>query len=215
MKPPDLMGLYAPVQRDPADVILKLLDLLTVENRGVLESYYARLERMPEDDQYDAVRESTDLAGRDDLLARLKRDRNVGFVLAVQVGLYPALVYVWVFTGGPADTTLLLRIDPAITRSLEEEDDNRMNVVMFLAKIAAAIGSAWFISGLFIEQWRPLTFEQLADAEHVRRWGRLLVVGWRPGSPAEAPILAAIHPPAEAVKQTTVGYDVFVNFPDL
>ena len=206
------MGLYAPVPGDAAAVTRSLLDLLTVESRGFLESYYARLEKLPEDAQYDAVRESTDLKGREDLLERLQRDQNGGFALAVQVGLYPALVYVWVFTNGAASATVLLRIDPAITRSLEEEDDNRMNVVMFLTKIAAAIGSEWFISGLFIEQWRPLTLEQLADTGHVRRWGRLLVVGWKPGSPAEPAISAAIHPPSEAVKQTTVGYSVFVNF---
>ena len=210
MKRPDLMALYASVPVAPEPLAAKLLDLLVTESKGYLKEYYAQLQLVEEQGEYDAARESLDLKGRNDLLDRVKRDCSSTFVVYLSVGVYPAQIYVSLLADGASGTAVLLRIDPVITRSVEDEPDTRMRVTMFLARVASVIGAEWFISGTGIEQYRPLRVEQLED---VRPWGKLYVVGWKARSLNEAAILNAFEPPPKSVKPSTMGITFFTDFP--
>jgi hypothetical protein len=212
MKRPQMIALFAPAPAPAEGVADPLLDLLLDESKGYLEDYYARLEPIPGEDDHDAAEEKLDLQGRDDLIRRVKRDQDCAWACYLPLVFYPAEVYPTLFRdpAGSPGTTVLLRIDPVITKSLEEEPDSRMPFVWFLTRVAEAIGSNGFISGPYIEEFRPLRVEQLGD---LSRFGRLYAVGWKPDTPEEAALLSALKPPEGAVQRTTTGYHVVTNFP--
>jgi hypothetical protein len=213
MKRPDMMALYAPVKYPAKEVATRILDFFVSELKGHLMRYYARLEFAPQDGSYDFAEEALDLKDRDDLLRRVNRDVDCEWAFYLYLVFYPAEVYCAVFrdrtsSGG---STLMLTIDPKITKSFEDEEEGRMPFAIFLIAVAQAIESNWFVSGPYIDEIKPLHLEQLRNPENV---SGLYIIGWKAGKPEEEVILSALkeETKSEAVKRTTLGYNVVLRY---
>jgi hypothetical protein len=149
MKRPDIITLFSSVRMSSAAIAERVLSLFLDELHGSLGRYYAKLEYDVEERSYEVREERLDLAGREDLLAKVEKERHLMWRCHVDMGFASGYVYPAVFSDPEhkPETTLLLRIDPSITRFVETAEEVRAPFAVFLVRVAVAIGSDWFLAG--------------------------------------------------------------------
>jgi hypothetical protein len=204
MKRPDMVAIFAPVKASTKEIAGKVLALITEGLHGYLATYYyARVEHDPQRDRYDFVDQTLQLPDADELFRRIDRDKNAMWCMVAGLGFAPAEMYPAVFADvrKPEETTLILTVDPQITRWVETEQETRGPFVLFLARLAKNIGSAWFIAGPHIETWRPLDITAPLDYAAL---GAPYAVGWQAEFPAEAKLIADLKIQKETIALTTL-----------
>lgn len=214
MKRPDCIALFAPVRASTQETASKLLAFVIDELKGYLASYYyARIMHDLERDLYYFCDEALQLADREELFRRIERDRNSMWCMVVNLGFAPAEIHAGVFVDvrRPAECTLVLSIDPQITRWVEREPSTRGPFVTFLARVAKAVGASWLVSGPHIEKWRPLNLSQTVNHLDL---GVPYVVAWKSDGPEEAKLIADLQIPQEIIFRTTLSYKFADYFPD-
>jgi hypothetical protein len=212
MMRPDLTVLFVPVPAGPWEVVRAFLDLGEREFWLRISYYFDALKFDPGKGKYRPADEPVDLSGRDDLLQSIA---TVGdYIWSCEMMwsrelLVRVKVAVFRDPSGKPETTLMLVIDSKVTTLVEDDPESRMPFVLFLCRIADAIGSPWFVCGPHIRSWRPLTLDQLPGAGDL---SQLYVVGWKRDSPVAEEILAYYSLEPEGLGTTLLGYDFWAKF---
>jgi hypothetical protein len=212
MRRPDLTVLFAPVQDGSSEVARAFLDIGQREFSAQIKHGYGGLELDPSKGDYHPGNETIDRLSADDLMKRITRDRNCVWgcdMLWYEELLAEVRVAIFRDPGGNPETTLMLIVDPKVTRLVEDEEEGRMPFVLFLCRIADAIGSTWFVGGPHVRSWRPLTLDQLPGG---RDLGQLYVVGWKHDSSVAEEILRYYSLEPEGLGTTLLGYDFWAMF---
>jgi hypothetical protein len=206
MQRPDFIAIFSPVKGNTKETAAKLFTFLVEDVNGQLASYYyARIDYDAKGRQYHFCDETLQLESREELFQRIERDGDAMWCMMVGLGFAPAEIYPAVFADveKPSQTTVVLSIDPQITRWFETEEATRGPFVLFLIRVANAIGSSWFVSGPYIDKWNPLDISKPLDYASL---GMPYVVGWKAGAPEEAKILAALDIKDDDVLMTSLKY---------
>jgi hypothetical protein len=211
MKRPDTNAVFAPVEATPEMVAVRLLGLALDEMSGSLGRYFVKLEYDTVLGSYEPVEESLDLKDRDDLLNRVRDQKNCMWRFHVSMEFASNYVYPAVFLDpqGKPEVTVLLVIDPAITRFIETAEETRAAFVVFLARVAKAIGSTYFLSGLYMDIWKPITATEIMNRSQLGP--RPFVVGWKSDALEDRKVVEGLGLQIDDVKRTTLSYH-FVTF---
>lgn len=216
MKPPETIAIYGPVDTSPEATTRAALELFLDELKGSLGPYFARLEYDRGEGSYEPTEEYLNLKGREDLLERVKTQRNCMWRCHVTLGFANSYVYPAVFAdpGGGSETTLLLTLEPAITRFIESAEETRAPFAIFLARVARAIGSRWFISGLHLanlETWQPLPATRILGWQQLKPYP--YVLGWKAGALDEQMLVGEPRLTIDDIRRTTLTYHFATLFP--
>lgn len=215
MKRPQTKAIFAHVKTSTKETASNVLDFVIKELKGQLSSYYyARMRYDEEGDVYYFSDETLKLGGQEELFRRIERDGGSMWRMMLSMGFAPAETKIAVFSDvvKPSETTLLLLIDPEITRWVEIEAETRAPFALFLARVAKAIGSTSFVSGPYIDEWRPLDFTKPLNYTEL---GSPYVVGWKSGTPEESKLIADFKIKNENVFMTTLKYKFVDFFPSI
>jgi len=210
-----MKAILTPVKASTKEMAEKVLDFVINELKGQLSSYYyARMQYDAEGDFYYFCDETLKLGDQEELFRRIDRDGNSMWRMMLSLGFAPAETKVAVFSDvrKPSETTLLLSIDPEITRWVETEVETRAPFVVFIARVAKAVGSTSFVSGPYIDEWRPLDFSKPLNYTEL---GSPYVVGWKAAAPEEAKLVADLKIQKDKIFMTTLKYKFADFFPSM
>jgi hypothetical protein len=213
MKRPDIETIFGPVSLNARDAAGRLLKLFLDEFDGYLSTYYARMKYDLKKDTFFFWDEEMTLRDREDLLQRVERDRGGRWYCNLNLGFYPAEVKPALFSDPPdgPGVTLLVSINSGLTKFLEESARPRVPFVLFLIRIAQAIGAPWFLAGIELEHWKALRVDRFMDRERLPP--RTYVVGWRHDALDEQALISGLGLQGKEVERTTYGYKFVTFFP--
>jgi len=209
---PELTVLFAPVRAGTVDVAHSFLDLAEREFWAQLKYGYSSLQLDPGKEDYHPFNETIDRPSRDELMARISKDTNAMWgcdMLWYRELLAEVQIAVFRDTRGKLETTLMLIFDGKVTRLVEGDEEGRMPYVLFLCRIAEAIGSPWFVCGSHIRSWKPLSVDQVPGG---RDLGHLYVVGWKRDSSVGEEFRSCFSLEPEGLGTTLLGYDFWARF---
>ncbi|WP_140636308.1 hypothetical protein [Methylibium rhizosphaerae] len=161
MKRPEIVALFGPTDVPAGGVAASINRLLVEKYQGLMRSYFAEVDYDQVDGCYAFQNETNDLSGVDDLDRRLSGRKAGMWCLQVNAPFLASDVYVSVyeddkFEGG---TSVVISMDAFVTEYLESEVIARTPYLLFVEELAKLIGSRWFVSGLYFDDWRPLRLE--------------------------------------------------------
>jgi hypothetical protein len=206
-----MIAIFAPVKTNTKELATRVLDCVTGELGGFLALYYyARVAYDEKRDFYFFDDEQLHLESREELSSNIERDRDSRWCMMANLGFAPAEIYPAVFADlrRPSEATLVLTIAPPITKWVEGDETTRIPFALFLARIAKAAGSSWFLAGPGIYHWRPLDDSQPLRVDSP---GMPYLVGWKAGSPEETRLMTALKVQQDSIFKTTLSYR-FVEF---
>jgi hypothetical protein len=214
MKRPEIDTVFGPVALSASGATERLVRLFTQDFRDTyLSRYYAKLRYDEEEDSFSWFDEEMNLQGPDDLLARLERDKGGRWSCDVNIGFAPSSLYPSLFLDPPGGTelTAVVTTDQGLTGFVEDEPASRIPFVVFLARIAEAIGAPWFLSALELRHWKRFARLQLLGRAD---WpAGTYVACWKGGTLDDDEVLGRLGASPEQVVRTTLGYHFLTFFP--
>jgi hypothetical protein len=203
-----MTAVYGPVSSRPEDVASSILDLFAKEWTGHLESYYARVRFDSDEGSYTFFDETMTLAGKNDLLDRIRNQRSGRFTCETDLGFAPSAIHVAIFTGPLANdgTTIVATFEKELTNYLFTSEVTAVPFALCLERLALAIGSECYLAAPDYDRWLPLPPSMLLKRETFDNSTQF--VGWRDGVVDGAQVLAAMGAEPGWMLKTLNGFDI-------
>ncbi len=223
MKRPEFITIYSPINNKRKDIcvtILNFLEQFWSQPKSFITPYYAKVGYDTENCHFKLVDERMNLSDRHDLLERLDRDRNCMWCCRVNLKFGTSDIEIVIFSDDvhhKSDITVIITMEPIITDYLEREEYPRLPCILFLIKISELIGANWFLSGLNLYKWNPLTLEKFTNRkqfEHSYYQGSSpYVIAWKNNILNEEDLLEKWNSKIEDVIHSTLNYKFISFFP--
>lgn len=202
---------YGSIAHPSAETAALIASLFETQYRGVIRRDFAQVSLSSDTGYFRFHGEVDDLRGRPDLDRRLRALGSGAFSYELDAEFASVDAQVLVFSdeskrraAQSVDTTAVVNFDKELTSYLFTSEVTRSPFVMFLERIAAAIGAQCFIACVECDRWLPmkpsdlLLSEVFGDAPQV--------VGWVSGAVDENAVLSALSAQAEWVERSLDGY---------
>lgn len=209
MKRPEIYVLFESVPGSPAALGVTWLEYLSLRN-GSLSRFYARVSLDIDTGELELQEECLDLHGPQDLLQRSQRDTEFAFSMRIPYGFANADTTFILFRDGPARTSSLLRIEPNITRFVEEQSMTRDTFTSFLLQLADMTESQSLLAG-FRLPWVTLTPDLIESGGSEDSWP--LIGAWRHATVNENRLAENWKLGLETIRQTTMGWRYVTKWP--